>query len=73
MVFPGVQKTTWAYDEKARAYYVHRFYDLQPDLDTSTLALQEELRKVMGFWLELGVDDFRRVRPRLTASALIAR
>jgi maltose alpha-D-glucosyltransferase/alpha-amylase len=59
MVFPGVQKTTWTYDEKARAYYFHRFYDFQPDLDTSNPALQEELRKVMGFWLELGVDGFR--------------
>ncbi len=59
MVFPGVQKTTWTYDEKARAYYFHRFYDFQPDLDTSNPAVQEELRKVMGFWLELGVAGFR--------------
>ncbi len=59
MVFPGVQKTTWSYDEKARAYYFHRFYDFQPDLDTSNPAVQEELRKVMGFWLELGVAGFR--------------
>ncbi len=59
MVFPGVQKTTWSFDEKARAYYFHRFYDFQPDLDTSNPAVQEELRKVMGFWLELGVAGFR--------------
>jgi len=55
------------------AYYFHRFYDFQPDLDTNNPALQEELRKLMGLWLELGVDGFRRVRPRPTASALIAR
>jgi maltose alpha-D-glucosyltransferase/alpha-amylase len=59
MVFPGVQKSTWSYDDKARAYYFHRFYDFQPDLDTSAPAVQEELRKVMGFWLELGVAGFR--------------
>ena len=34
MVFPGVQKSTWTYDEKAREYYFHRFYDFQPDLNT---------------------------------------
>lgn len=59
MVFPGVQKSTWSYDERARAWYFHRFYDFQPDLNTSNPAVQEELRKVMGFWLELGVSGFR--------------
>jgi maltose alpha-D-glucosyltransferase / alpha-amylase len=59
MVFPGVQKTTWSWDEKARAYYFHRFYDFQPDLDTSNPAVKAEIRKIMGFWLELGVSGFR--------------
>jgi maltose alpha-D-glucosyltransferase/alpha-amylase len=59
MVFPGVQQSTWSYDERARAWYFHRFYDFQPDLNTSNPAVQEELRKVMGFWLELGVSGFR--------------
>lgn len=59
MVFPGVQKSTWTYDERARAWYFHRFYDFQPDLNTSNPAVQEELRKVMGFWLQLGVAGFR--------------
>jgi maltose alpha-D-glucosyltransferase / alpha-amylase len=35
MVFPGVQKTTWTYDREAKAWYFHRFYDFQPDLNTS--------------------------------------
>ena len=34
MVFPGVQKTTWTYDEAAGQYYFHRFYDHQADLNT---------------------------------------
>ncbi len=58
-MFPGVQKTTWSWDAQARAYYFHRFYDFQPDLDTSNPEVQEEIRKIIGFWLELGVSGFR--------------
>jgi maltose alpha-D-glucosyltransferase / alpha-amylase len=59
VVFPGVQKTTWTWDDQARAYYFHRFYEFQPDLDTSNPEVQEEIRKIIGFWLELGVSGFR--------------
>ena len=59
MVFPGVQKTTWTYDKQARKYYFHRFYEHQADLNTHNPAVREEIRKVMGFWLELGVSGFR--------------
>ncbi|MBK5959530.1 trehalose synthase [Rhodoplanes elegans] len=59
MVFPGVQKTTWTYDDVAGAYYFHRFYDHQPDLDTSNPAVQAEILKIMGFWIQLGVSGFR--------------
>jgi glycosidase len=31
----GVQKSTWTYDREAKAWYFHRFYDFQPDLNTS--------------------------------------
>ena len=59
MVFPGVQKTTWTRDPVAKEYYFHRFYDFQPDLNTQNPKVQEEIRKIMGFWLELGVSGFR--------------
>ncbi|MGO7482798.1 alpha-amylase family protein [Rhizobium ruizarguesonis] len=59
MVFPGVQKTTWTYDDKAKAYYFHRFYDYQPDLNTSHPEVQAEILKIMGFWIQLGVSGFR--------------
>lgn len=59
MVFPGVQKTTWTWSKQARAYYFHRFYDFQPDLDTANPAVQAEILKIMGFWLQLGVSGFR--------------
>jgi maltose alpha-D-glucosyltransferase/alpha-amylase len=59
MVFPGVQKSTWSYDEVAREWYFHRFYDFQPDLNTSNPEVQSELLKIMGFWIQLGVSGFR--------------
>jgi maltose alpha-D-glucosyltransferase/alpha-amylase len=59
MVFPGVQKSTWTYDEKAKAYYFHRFYDFQPDLNTANPLVQAEILKIMGFWIQLGVSGFR--------------
>ncbi|MFL6519718.1 MAG: alpha-amylase family protein [Chthoniobacterales bacterium] len=59
MVFPGVQKSTWSYDKEARAYYFHRFYDFQPDLNTSHPEVQAEILKIMGFWIQQGVSGFR--------------
>jgi maltose alpha-D-glucosyltransferase / alpha-amylase len=59
MVFPGVQKSTWTYDDQSRAYYFHRFYDFQPDLNTSHPEVQAEILKIMGFWIQLGVSGFR--------------
>ena len=59
IVFPGVQKSTWTWDEKAREYYFHRFYDFQPDLNTSNPEVQAEILKIMGFWIQLGVSGFR--------------
>ena len=59
MVFPGVQKSTWNYDREAKAWYFHRFYDFQPDLNTSHPQVQAEILKIMGFWIQLGVSGFR--------------
>jgi maltose alpha-D-glucosyltransferase/alpha-amylase len=59
VVFPGVQKSTWNYDKLARAWYFHRFYDFQPDLNTSNPRVQAEILKIMGFWIQLGVSGFR--------------
>jgi maltose alpha-D-glucosyltransferase/alpha-amylase len=58
-VFPGVQRTTWTYHPKAKSYYFHRFYKFQPDLNLSHPQVQEEVRRIMGFWLQLGVSGFR--------------
>jgi maltose alpha-D-glucosyltransferase/alpha-amylase len=59
MVFPGVQKSTWTQDKEAKAWYFHRFYDFQPDLNTSNPRVQAEILKIMGFWIQLGVSGFR--------------
>jgi maltose alpha-D-glucosyltransferase/alpha-amylase len=59
MVFPGVQKSTWTRDPVAKEWYFHRFYDFQPDLNTSNPAVQSEILKIMGFWIQLGVSGFR--------------
>jgi maltose alpha-D-glucosyltransferase/alpha-amylase len=54
-----VQKSTWNYEKTAKAYYFHRFYDFQPDLNTANPNVQAEILKIMGFWLQLGVSGFR--------------
>ncbi|HEX7933605.1 MAG TPA: alpha-amylase family protein [Paraburkholderia sp.] len=59
VVFPGVQKSTWNFDKEAKRWYFHRFYDFQPDLNTSNPFVQAELLKIMGFWIQLGVSGFR--------------
>lgn len=59
MVFPGVQEATWTYDRKAGAYYAHRFYKHQPDLNMSNPRVRAATRRVMGFWLQQGVAGFR--------------
>jgi maltose alpha-D-glucosyltransferase / alpha-amylase len=59
MVFPGVQKTTWTFDEHAGEYYYHRFYDHQPDLNTSNPAVRAEIAKIIKTWVQLGVSGFR--------------
>ena len=59
VVFPGVQESTWTFDEKAGAYYHHRFYKHQPDLNIGNQKVRQEIRRIMGFWLALGVSGFR--------------
>jgi maltose alpha-D-glucosyltransferase/alpha-amylase len=59
VVFPGQQKTTWTYDETSGAWYHHRFYDFQPDLNWSNPEVRAEVSKIVAFWLQLGVAGFR--------------
>jgi maltose alpha-D-glucosyltransferase / alpha-amylase len=59
IVFPGKQGTTWTYAREARAWYFHRFYNFQPDLNTNNPAVREEIHRIIGYWLRLGVAGFR--------------
>jgi len=59
VVFPGVQESTWTYDEVAGAWYHHRFYKHQADLNIACPAVRDEIENIMGFWLQLGVSGFR--------------
>jgi maltose alpha-D-glucosyltransferase / alpha-amylase len=59
MVFPGVQEATWTKDEVAGEYYFHRFYEHQPDLNMANEQVRIEVRRIIGYWLALGVAGFR--------------
>ncbi|NJC10293.1 maltose alpha-D-glucosyltransferase/alpha-amylase [Micromonospora profundi] len=59
MVFPGEQNETWTYDRTAKAWFYHRFYKFQPDLNVSNPQVRAEIKKIMSFWLQLGVSGFR--------------
>lgn len=59
MVFPGPQKTTWTWNEQAGAFYFHRFYAHQPDLNIANPAVRDEILRILSFWLKLGVSGFR--------------
>ena len=59
MVFPGVQETTWTWREEVGAYYYHKFYAFQPDLNIANPEVRDEILKIVGFWLQLGVSGYR--------------
>ncbi|HEX6399069.1 MAG TPA: alpha-amylase family protein [Actinomycetota bacterium] len=59
VVFPDAEDSIWTWDEKAGQYYLHHFYSHQPDLNIANPKVREEIAKIAGYWLELGVDGFR--------------
>ena len=59
LVFPDAENSNWTRDEAAGAYYLHRFYKHQPDLNIANPKVRDEICKIVGFWLELGLDGFR--------------
>jgi trehalose synthase len=59
LVFPDEEDSNWEWDEQAGQYFLHRFYKHQPDLNISNPAVRDEIRKIAGFWLEIGLAGFR--------------
>lgn len=52
-------ESIWTWDEEAGAYYMHHFLKEQPDLNIANPEVRDEIKKIMGFWLQLGVSGFR--------------
>jgi maltose alpha-D-glucosyltransferase/alpha-amylase len=59
IIFRDTEMSNWAWDPVSKAYYWHRFFSHQPDLNFDNPAVREEIWRAMRFWLELGVDGFR--------------
>ena len=59
IIFLDTERSNWAWDPVSKAYYWHRFFSHQPDLNYDNPAVRDEIWKVMQFWLDLGVDGFR--------------
>jgi maltose alpha-D-glucosyltransferase/alpha-amylase len=59
IIFKDYETSNWAWDPVAKAYYWHRFYSHQPDLNFDNPAVHDALFGVIDFWLELGVDGVR--------------
>jgi maltose alpha-D-glucosyltransferase / alpha-amylase len=59
IIFCDTEKSNWTWDEEAQAYFWHRFYSHQPDLNFDNPKVLEEVLSVMHFWLDAGVDGLR--------------
>jgi maltose alpha-D-glucosyltransferase/alpha-amylase len=59
IIFKDVEVSNWTWDHAAQAYYWHRFFSHQPDLNYDNPEVFEEMVKVLDFWLDLGVDGLR--------------
>lgn len=58
-VFSTVEDSVWSWDEVAQKFYRHVFYDFEPDLELGNPRVREEIRRIMAFWLRMGVAGFR--------------
>src|SRR4029450_13084043 len=59
IIFPDTERSNWAWDPAVQAYYWHRFFHHQPDLNYDNPAVLREMLQVLDFWLDMGVDGFR--------------
>jgi maltose alpha-D-glucosyltransferase/alpha-amylase len=59
IIFTDTEKSNWSWDTEAKAYYWHRFFSHQPDLNFDNPAVLDEVLKAMRFWLDMGVDGLR--------------
>lgn len=59
IIFIDTERSNWTWDSEAGAYFWHRFFSHQPDLNYDNPAVQDEILKVVDFWLDMGLDGFR--------------
>ncbi|MEW5915984.1 MAG: maltose alpha-D-glucosyltransferase [Gemmatimonadota bacterium] len=59
IIFTDTEKSNWTWDDRAGAYYWHRFFSHQPDLNYDNPLVLEEIQRVLHFWLDMGVDALR--------------
>jgi maltose alpha-D-glucosyltransferase/alpha-amylase len=59
IIFKDFETSNWAWDPEANAYYWHRFFSHQPDLNFESPGVHEALMKALDFWMDMGVDAFR--------------
>ncbi|MFP4206226.1 MAG: maltose alpha-D-glucosyltransferase [Spirochaetaceae bacterium] len=59
IIFQDFESSNWTWDPVAKAYYWHRFYSHQPDLNFDNPAVQKEVFRLTDFWFNLGVDGLR--------------
>ncbi|MFC7487114.1 alpha-amylase family protein [Knoellia sp. CPCC 206453] len=59
VVFPDQEKGIWSLDDKTGEWYLHHFYAHQPDLNVANPDVRDEIARIAGYWLELGLDGFR--------------
>lgn len=59
IIFTDTEPSNWTWDPEAKAYFWHRFFSHQPDLNFDNPKVQEEVFKMLDFWCKMGVDGFR--------------
>src|SRR5947209_18023952 len=59
IIFKDFETSNWTWDPVAKAYYWHRFYSHQPDLNFESPHVREAVKEIADFWLDMGVDGFR--------------
>jgi maltose alpha-D-glucosyltransferase / alpha-amylase len=59
IIFTDTEPSNWTWDPVARQYFWHRFFSNQPDLNFDNPAVQDEMSRILRFWLDKGVDGLR--------------
>ena len=59
VIFVDTERSNWTWDEKAGAFYWHRFFAHQPDLNYENPEVQDAVIKVVSFWMDMGIDGLR--------------